>query len=193
MPKLSKVRIRGYRSIKDATLELRPLNVLIGANGAGKSNLVSFFKLMNELMAGRLQQFVASTGHATSNLYFGPGVTPQLEAELEFETDTGAVDIYRMRLGHAARDSLIFTEECLSYRLPGYTSGREEQLGPGPPGNPDRQYRGWNWRHGERRASVSVLAQRTGRFWLPTHTGGTGFIEAAFESSMRYRRTSHVF
>ena len=131
MSKLNKVRIRGYRSIKDATLDLRPLNVLIGANGAGKSNLVSFFKLVNELMAGRLQQFVASTGHATSNLYFGPSVTPQLEAELQFETDSGAVDIYRMRLGHAARDSLIFTEECLSYRLPGYRSGREEQFGPG--------------------------------------------------------------
>ena len=131
MSKLTSVRVRGYRSIKDATLELRPLNVLIGANGAGKSNLVSFFKMMNELMAGRLQQFVASTGHASSNLYFGPSVTPQLEAELQFETDTRAVDIYRMRLGHAARDSLIFTEECLSYRLPGYRNAREEQLGPG--------------------------------------------------------------
>ena len=44
--------------------------MLIGANGAGKSNLVSFFKMMNEMMAGRLQQYIASTGHATSNLYF---------------------------------------------------------------------------------------------------------------------------
>ena len=52
MSKLNKVRIRGYRSIKDATLDLRPLNVLIGANGAGKSNLVSFFKLVNEYRAG---------------------------------------------------------------------------------------------------------------------------------------------
>ena len=131
MSKLNSITIRGYRSIKEATLELCPLNVLIGANGAGKSNLVSFFKMMNELMAGRLQQFVASTGRATSNLYFGPRVTPQLEAELEFETDTGAIDTYRMRLSHAAGDSLIFTEECLSYRQPGFPSGREEQLGSG--------------------------------------------------------------
>ena len=131
MSKVNVVTIRGYRSIKEATLKLRPLNVLIGANGAGKSNLVSFFKMMNELMAGRLQHYVASTGHASSNLYFGPRVTPQLEAELEFETDTRDIDTYRMRLSYAAGDSLIFTEECLSFRRSGLAHGREEQLGPG--------------------------------------------------------------
>ena len=53
------------------------MNALIGANGAGKSNLISFFKMMNELMAGRLQRHVALTGHATANLHFGSKVTPQ--------------------------------------------------------------------------------------------------------------------
>ena len=131
MSKLNSVTIRGYRSIKDATLELRPLNVLIGANGAGKSNLVSFFKMMNEMMAGRLQQYLAATGHATSNLHFGPRVTPQMEAELEFETDTLDVDTYRIRLFHAAVDSLVFAEECLSFRKPRFRNPREEQLGTG--------------------------------------------------------------
>ena len=131
MSKLNSVTIRGYRSIKNATLELRPLNVLIGANGAGKSNLVSFFKMMNELMAGRLREYVASTGHATSNLHFGPRVTLQMEAELEFETDTMDVDTYRIRLFHAAGDSLVFAEECLSFRKPGFGSPKEEQLGTG--------------------------------------------------------------
>jgi len=49
MSRLTKIKIKGFRSIKAATLEVRPLNVLIGANGAGKSNLISFFKLMNEI------------------------------------------------------------------------------------------------------------------------------------------------
>ena len=48
MPKLKNLKIRGFRSIKEMTLELRPLNVLIGANGAGKSNLIAFFKLVLE-------------------------------------------------------------------------------------------------------------------------------------------------
>ena len=131
MSKLNSITIRGYRSIKNATLELRPLNVLIGANGAGKSNLISFFKMMNELMAERLQQHVASTGHATSNLHFGPKVTPQLEAELNFETDTADVDTYTMRLFHVAGDSLIFAQESLSFLTPGYVKPKVEELGPG--------------------------------------------------------------
>ena len=40
MPKLKKIEIKGFRSIQEMMLELRPLNVLIGANGAGKSNLL---------------------------------------------------------------------------------------------------------------------------------------------------------
>jgi len=131
MPKLKSIALSGYRSFEDAALELRSLNVLIGANGAGKSNLVSFFKMLNELMAGRLQQYVASTGHATSNLHFGPRVTPQLEAELKFESETDVINTYRMRLSHVLGDKLIFTEECLSFHNPGFMEAREEQLGPG--------------------------------------------------------------
>ena len=47
MKQLTQIHITGFRSIKDATIELRPLNVLIGPNGAGKSNLIDFFRLMN--------------------------------------------------------------------------------------------------------------------------------------------------
>lgn len=111
---LNKMVLRGYKSIKDVTLELRPLNVLIGANGAGKSNLVSFFKLLNEMMGGRLQQFIAASGRAQGILHFGPKVTPQLEALLEFEADNG-LDTYHMRLFHAAGDTLVFAEETLSF------------------------------------------------------------------------------
>ena len=116
---LKKVVLRGYKSIKDAALELRPLNVLIGANGAGKSNLVSFFKMLNEMMGERLQQYVAASGRAQSILHFGPKVTPQLEATLEFEVENG-LDTYHMRLFHAAGDTLVFAEETLSFLQTGW-------------------------------------------------------------------------
>jgi predicted ATPase len=111
---LRRVTLNGFKSIKALDLELRPLNVLIGANGAGKSNLVSFFKMLNEMMAGRLQQFIGTTGRAQSLLYFGPKVTPQIEALLEFEVEN-ALDKYAMRLFHAAGDTLIFADEELSF------------------------------------------------------------------------------
>ena len=119
MPMLNRIKLTGFRSIKETDLVLGPLNVLIGANGAGKSNLVAFFKLLNEMMAGRLQQFISTTGRAQANLYFGPKVTPQLEATLQFKTDNG-LDTYFMRLFHAAGDSLVFAEESLSFLQDGW-------------------------------------------------------------------------
>jgi predicted ATPase len=114
MTRLRRVFLKGFKSIKGMDLELRPLNVLIGANGAGKSNLVSFFKMLNEMMGERLQQYIGTSGRAQSLLHYGPKVTPQLEARLEFEVEPG-LNTYDLRLFHAAGDTLVFAEETLSF------------------------------------------------------------------------------
>jgi len=111
-------------------LEMRDLNILIGANGAGKSNLISFFKMLNEMMAGRLQQYIAASGRAQSLLHFGPKVTPQMEARVEFQVDKG-LDTYDMRLFHAAGDTLVFADESLSFRQSGYAKPKLVPLGSG--------------------------------------------------------------
>ncbi len=46
---LKRIQLKGFKSIKSMDLELRALNVMIGANGSGKSNLISYFKLLNAL------------------------------------------------------------------------------------------------------------------------------------------------
>ena len=127
---LRRVVIKGFRSIREIDLALRPLNVLIGANGAGKSNIVSFFKMLNEMMAGRLQTYISTTGRAQSLLHFGPKVTPQMEGRLEFEVDNGT-DTYSMRLFYAAGDTLIFADETLSFLQTGYTKPKVVPLGAG--------------------------------------------------------------
>lgn len=127
---LQRIILNGFKSIKTMDLELRPLNVLIGANGAGKSNLIAFFKLLNEMMAGRLQQYIARSGRAQSLLHFGPKITPQIEAQLEFEVENG-IDTYTLRLFHAAGDTLFFAEETLSFLQTGYSSPKTDSLGAG--------------------------------------------------------------
>jgi predicted ATPase len=119
MDMLRRVMIKGYKSIKAVDLELRPLNVLIGANGAGKSNLIAFFKMLSEMMGGRLQDYLATAGRAHSLLHYGPKVTPQLEARLEFDVANG-LDSYELRLFHAAGDTLVFAEETLSFQQSGW-------------------------------------------------------------------------
>lgn len=118
---LRRVKLSGFKSINETDFELRALNVLIGANGAGKSNIVSFFKMLNEMMAGRLQQYIGATGRAQSLLHFGPKVTREVVARLEFEVENG-VDTYEMRLFHAAAgDTLGFAEESLRFLQAGFS------------------------------------------------------------------------
>ena len=53
---LDRIKIEGYKSIRKLELELEPINILIGSNGVGKSNFISFFKLVNNIYEQRLKQ-----------------------------------------------------------------------------------------------------------------------------------------
>jgi predicted ATPase len=46
---LQNIKIEGFKSIKKLDLKLTPINILIGSNGVGKSNFISFFKLVNNI------------------------------------------------------------------------------------------------------------------------------------------------
>ena len=40
---LTKIQINGFKSIRECSIDLKPINVLIGSNGAGKSNFIFCF------------------------------------------------------------------------------------------------------------------------------------------------------
>jgi predicted ATPase len=46
---INQISIKNFKSIRKLDLALSPINLLIGANGAGKSNFISFFKFLNNL------------------------------------------------------------------------------------------------------------------------------------------------
>jgi predicted ATPase len=62
MSSLNRIEIDGFKSIKSMSIDLTKLNVLIGANGAGKSNFVSIFELLNQMVENNLQLFVGKAG-----------------------------------------------------------------------------------------------------------------------------------
>lgn len=110
---LARLDLRGYKTIRELDgLELGAITVLIGANGAGKSNFISFFRLLSWMTTppGELQFYVGKAGGASTLLHGGPSVTPQMEATLTFRTIQGT-NQYHMRLFHGARDTLVFAEE----------------------------------------------------------------------------------
>ncbi len=59
---IDKITLKGFKSIRDLEdFPLRNLNILIGANGAGKSNFVSFFTFLREAVEGRLSSLCGET------------------------------------------------------------------------------------------------------------------------------------
>lgn len=71
--KLSNINLKGYKSInlKGQDIPIGDITILLGANGSGKSNLISFFKMLNYMMTGALQRYVGDSGFANSLLYYG--------------------------------------------------------------------------------------------------------------------------
>lgn len=55
------ISIKGFKSISAIeALPLRPINILIGANGSGKSNFIGAFAFLHAIREGRLQHYVVS-------------------------------------------------------------------------------------------------------------------------------------
>jgi len=80
---LQKIQIRGYKSIKELELELKPINILIGANGVGKSNFISFFKLVNNIYEQRLENYSLKAG-VENLLHYGSKETKDIVGRLDF-------------------------------------------------------------------------------------------------------------
>ena len=67
---LDKIEVEGYRSIRELELDLAPINLLIGANGAGKSNFISFFRLVQVIFDQKLKNYTM-TQSADRLLHYG--------------------------------------------------------------------------------------------------------------------------
>jgi predicted ATPase len=65
---LTKIRAQNFKSLRSVTLELGPRNVLVGANMAGKSNVIDLFRFIYDMTFPRI-----AGGGALSNAVFGRG------------------------------------------------------------------------------------------------------------------------
>jgi predicted ATPase len=111
MPKLEKITVRGFKSIeKLEDFQLGSLNVLIGANGAGKSNFVDFFRMLRAMVEQRFQLFVGKNGPADGYFYNGVAFTKRIEAELSFGANR-----YQFALEPTAEGTLLISQEQTQY------------------------------------------------------------------------------
>lgn len=110
MPTLERIEIEGFKSIRKLALDLRPINVLIGANGAGKSNFISAFMLMQEIAGSRLIEYVMQVGGAEFLLHHGQKQTPVLRLGF-FLTVHPVKFAYALELSPSEDDLFLITDE----------------------------------------------------------------------------------
>ncbi len=128
---LDRITIKGFKSIRELMdLELRNINVLIGGNGAGKSNLIEFFKMLRAMQGFRLAEmgaykpslskFLSNKGGISNFLFGGSQKTKEIAAELHFNSCKNG---YRFAIGLTADGDYSISDEAFYYSgslRPGY-------------------------------------------------------------------------
>lgn len=113
---LDKITIKGFKSIRSLkNFELSNLNVLIGGNGAGKSNFIDFFRMLRAMMelplpglaSASLKTYIADGGGSDDFLFNGPKVTEQIEVVTRF-----GLNGYRFKLAPTADATFIINDEA---------------------------------------------------------------------------------
>ncbi len=80
---MDRISIKGYKSLKDLTVNLSKINLLIGANGAGKSNFLSLFEFLGYIYEKRMGLYVAQSGGVDKLLFHGHKITERIEIRVD--------------------------------------------------------------------------------------------------------------
>lgn len=122
---LKRIRINGYKSIEKLDLQMSSINILIGANGAGKSNFISLFTFLQNLSEGKLQSYVEKNGFASTFFHFGTKKTQSIKIGL----DVGLNGYYVEFVHGEAKDNLVFNNEYCTFEGSSRTFTIQGELG----------------------------------------------------------------
>ncbi len=128
---LTRIHFEGFRSLRTVDLSPSRVTVLVGANGSGKSNLLSALRMVPLMRTQSLRRFVGETGGASTLLHYGPKVTREVSLRIEFELENRGSNAYHARLGYAAGDAFIYLDETVEYKPPGASEFQVLSLGAG--------------------------------------------------------------
>ena len=116
MGRIKSISIDGFKSIKELKyLELEKLNVIVGANGAGKSNFIQIFRMLDAMSHDRFQEFILKNGGADAFPFCGLKVTSEIKIEFEFMSDSSfsrGANFYRFSMSPNNEEQMVLYEEC---------------------------------------------------------------------------------
>lgn len=114
MRTLEKLTVKNFKSIREQTLMLGFLNIFIGGNGSGKSNLIEVFRFLREIVNQNLGGYTAIKGGADTLLYFGRKKSPEMAFFLEFGEGSTS-NAYEVKLRGTQEDNLVIWDEIALY------------------------------------------------------------------------------
>ena len=120
------ITVEGFKSIACVEhLTLNQINILIGSNGSGKSNLIDVFLLLDRIRTGRLQEYVVRSGGANRILHFGSEATDKLEIGMSCHS---GLYRYEIVLSSTESDDLTPLSEYGYVNHPEFSDAREVHL-----------------------------------------------------------------
>ncbi|MCH9845284.1 MAG: AAA family ATPase [Alphaproteobacteria bacterium] len=110
--KLSNITIKGFKSLENIeNFSLQSMNILVGANGTGKSNFLNFFGMLSWMIRGKnLQEYIARKGGGDDLLFNGAKHTRSIECIMTFKGKGGQTE-YSFNLQHTENNQLVFSRE----------------------------------------------------------------------------------
>ena len=172
---LEAVTIHGFKSIHQLEdFSLGNLNVLVGANGAGKSNFVSFFRMLRAMAEGGLTSHITKMGGADGFFFGGPKTTPSIDAHLRF-----GLNQYFFVLQPTAANEMMVLDEKTFFNLRGHWRSHGG-------GKLESQLKTWENRssnYSEGRPSVEAYVYQAVSSWIVYHFHDTSMLSPCGESS----------
>lgn len=114
---LRQIDIKGFKSIDGETgqsIALGDITVLLGANGSGKSNVLSFFEMLQCLAKQELAEFVSRQG-VSRLLFYGPKKTDTISCIAFFDDEVDSR--YEVQLKRGLPDGLFISHEKIESGL----------------------------------------------------------------------------
>jgi predicted ATPase len=105
-----RLEVKGYRRLRRIDLSLRPFNVLIGANGVGKSSILEVIDLLAASADGVLEQTISHSG-GVSSLITADGKTDSMHLALHMPVTAEQPIVYQMSIASEGNGYSIVREE----------------------------------------------------------------------------------
>jgi len=106
---MDRLTVSGYKSLKDINVELKKINILIGSNGAGKSNFLSVFEFLSAIYEQRLTQYIGTIGSVDRVLFQGRKVTNRIKLNIKNKQNSYYISLVE------ADGALVIESEDLEY------------------------------------------------------------------------------